>query len=141
MGQAEQRAAYRFPTDLEADCRSCNRSWSSRLCNISKTGCMVVCPEAGLPDGALLRIRLRGLTAIDGKVVWQHRGHAGVRFVSPLHEALMRHLGFQEPEAARPAELAARDRQPDEAPRRAGGGLHAQLVKRTWLVAPEHKVA
>jgi hypothetical protein len=141
MGNIEQRAAYRFPADLEAECRSCSRSWSSRLCNISSTGCMIVCPEPGLPDGALLRIRLRGLTAIDGTIIWQHRGHAGVRFVNPLHQAMMQHLGFEEPEAAGPVHAAARTAQGQAAPRRAAGGLHSQLVKRIWLVAPEGKLA
>ena len=141
MGNIEQRAAYRFPADLEAECRSCSRSWSSRLCNISSTGCMIVCPEPGLPDGALLRIRLRGLTAIDGTIIWQHRGHAGVRFVNPLHHAMMLHLGFEEHEASPPVHAAARDQRPAEAPRRTAGNLHSQLVKRHWLVTPESKLA
>jgi hypothetical protein len=129
----EQRAAFRFPTNLAADCRSCGRTWSSRLNNISTTGCMIVCPEPPLPDGALLRLRLPGLTAIDGKIVWQNRGHAGVRFVAPLHEAVMVYLGFHDP--VQEATPAPADDTADE-PRRAAGGLHGQLVKRTWLADP-----
>ena len=103
---------------------------------------MVVCPEPGLPDGALLRIRLRGLTAIDGKVVWQHRGHAGVRFVSPLHQALLEHLGFHEPAGECERNYTgAREPGATAEPRRPTGGLHAQLVKRTCLVSPESNAA
>jgi hypothetical protein len=125
----EKREAFRFAAELAAECRSCNRSWTTRLSNISSTGCMVECAEAGLPDGALVRVRLKGLTAIDGSIVWQHRGHAGIRFLEPLHVAVMEYLGFHQPEpipeAARPAEI-------HPAPRRPASGLDAQLVKRSW---------
>ena len=72
----DKRAAFRFPTNVEADCRSSNRSWVSRMRNISTTGCMIVCPDDDLPGGALLRMRIKGLTAIDGEIVWLHRGRA-----------------------------------------------------------------
>ena len=120
----EQRAAPRFPTELEADCRSCNRSWTARLWNISATGCMIACPGSELPDGALLRLRLKGLTAIDGKIVWQHRAHAGIRFVNPLHHALMEHLGFGD--AVRPIPATP---------------LRPELVRRGWQDEPSAKVA
>jgi hypothetical protein len=111
----EQRAAFRFPADLAADCRMADQGWSARLCNISTTGCMMVCPESGLPGGWMLRLRIRGLPAIDAEIVWHHRGHAGLRFRTPLHPAALEHLGFRLPEPRR------------EPPARR---LHAQLVKR-----------
>ena len=108
----DKRAAFRFPTNVEADCRSSNRSWVSRMRNISTTGCMIACPDDDLPGGALLRMRIKGLTAIDGEIVWLHRGHAGVRFRIPIHPALMeRPAGFERP--ARQAGLAGgRSRSP-----------------------------
>ena len=137
-GPMEKRAALRFSTELAADCRSCNRSWTSRLCNISATGCMIVCPEPGLPDGALVRVRLKGLTAIDGAVVWQHRGHAGIRFLEPLHLAVMEYLGFHQPEESPGEDRAAEIR---AAPRRAAIGLDAALVKRSWLDEAPDRIA
>jgi hypothetical protein len=127
----DKRAAFRFPTDVEADCRSCDRAWNTRLVNISTTGCMIACPEEGLPDGALLRLRVKGLTAIDGEIIWQHRNHAGIRFRVPLHPAVMEHLAFRgtergydtPPVAAQPAAVAE--------PRRAATALRGALVKRT----------
>jgi len=96
----EQRAALRFPTDVEAECRSCTRAWNSRMVNVSTTGCMIAFPPEGLPENALLRLRVKGLTAIDGEIVWQHRNHAGVRFKVPLHPAVIEHLALYEGETA-----------------------------------------
>ena len=127
----DKRAAFRFPTDVEADCRSCERAWGTRLVNISTTGCMIVCPEEPLPDGALLRLRVKGLTAIDGEIVWQHRNHAGVRFKVPLHPAVMEHLAFRGTDrgydCATPASIPA-----SATTIRGATGLHGELIKRTW---------
>jgi hypothetical protein len=129
----DKRAAFRFPTDVEAECRSCDRSWASRMCNISTTGCMIVCHESDLPRGALLRLRIKGLTAIDGEIIWQHRNHAGVRFRVPLHNSVIEHLafkgtdrGYDPPPVAVPPPAASQ-------PRSAPTALHGQLVKRTWI--------
>ena len=128
----DKRAAFRFPTDVEADCRSCDRAWSTRLVNISTTGCMIACPEDGLPDGALLRLRVKGLTAIDGEIVWQHRNHAGIKFRVPLHPAVMEHLAFRD--GSKGGDAAAPMSAPEAVvePVRAASSLHGQLVKRTW---------
>ena len=125
MGLAEQRTAFRFPTDFTADCRMAGDAWVSRLCNISTTGCMMVCPEQGLPDGWMLRLRIRGLPAIDAEIIWKHRGHAGLRFLVALHPTALEHLGFRLPEPARPAH------RPEPSPVASLAGLRAELVKRT----------
>lgn len=135
----EKRAAHRFATDLEAECRSCNRSWSAQLRNISVTGCMILCPEPSLPDSALLRLRLKGLTAIDGQIVWQNRGHAGIRFNVPLHQALVEHLGFHEPEPE--SVPGASPMNPAPRSSRRPSSLHAQLVKRIWFNEALDKIA
>ena len=127
----DNRGAFRFPTEVEAECRSCDRAWNTRLVNISTTGCMIACPVEGVPEGSLLRLRLRGLTAIDGEIMWQHRNHAGIRFRVPLHPAVMEHLAFRDtdrgydtpPPPRRESELTAT---------RTAPSLHARLVKRTW---------
>lgn len=137
---AEKRAALRFPTDLEANCQAVDASWTSRLCNISTSGCMITLPDGGLRGDAPLRLRIRGLAAIDAEVVWQHRSHAGIRFRVPLHPAAMEHLGFVLPagdwesafQVARQAVLRA-PRPVAATPSRhaSASGLNGQLVKRT----------
>lgn len=124
----EQRAAFRYATDLEADCRMSGRTWSARLRNISTTGCMIANPEGGLPEGWMLRLRIEGLPLVDTEIIWRHRGHAGLRFMVPLASSALEHLGFHLPEP-RPANDAGGEREL--------GGLHAQLVKR---LAPDESV-
>jgi hypothetical protein len=131
MGLAEHREAYRYPTDFTADCRMAADAWTSRLCNISTTGCMMVCPEGGLPAGWMLRLRIRGLPAIDAEIIWKHRGHAGLRFLVALHPTALEHLGFRLPEPRRPAYRPDPENPPGPPLRPAFGGLRAELVKRT----------
>jgi len=121
MGLAEQRAAFRFPTDLEADVRMAGRSWAARLLNISTTGCMMACPEDGLPEGWLMRLWVGDLPVIDAEVIWRHRGHAGLRFLMPLQSTALEHLGYRLPESGASAREPA--------------GLHGHLVKRNLELA------
>jgi hypothetical protein len=122
----DKRTAFRFPTDVEADVRSCDRTWASRLCNISTGGCMITCDEADLPHDALLRLRIKGLAAIDGSIAWLNRGHAGVRFLSPLHPAVMENLAFR----GREEGLTGTAADVCTLPPQCSPGLHAQLIKR-----------
>lgn len=121
MGLAEQRAAFRFATDLDADVRMAGQFWTARLHNISTTGCMIACPEGGLPEGWLMRLWIGDLRVIDAEVIWRHRGHAGLRFLMPLQSTALEHLGYCLPESGASA------RQP--------AGLHAHLVKRNLELA------
>lgn len=131
MGHAEQRAAFRFPTDLEADCRMAGQSWTARLHNISTTGCMMACPLEGLPEGWMMRLWVRDLPVIDAEVVWRHRGHAGLRFLTPLQSTALEHLGYCLPESV---SLGAATARPP-------AGLHADLVKRGLELAGDASAA
>jgi hypothetical protein len=127
MAHAEQRAAFRFATDLDADVRMAGQFWTARLHNISTTGCMIACPEGGLPDGWLMRLWIGDLPVTDAEVIWRHRGHAGLRFLMPLQSTALEHLGYCLPESGSSA--------------RAPAGLHAHLVKRGLGVPDDTGVA
>lgn len=109
-----------------------DREWDSRVCNISTSGCMIACGDGELPERAALRIRVRGLAAIDAEVVWQHRNRAGVRFRVPLHPAAMDHLGFELPDGAWASAFAAspQDRRPRQPAGRVAPTLSGGLIKR-----------
>ena len=87
---------------------------------------MIVCNEADLPQGAMLRLRIKGLTHIDGTIAWVNRGHAGVRFQAALHPAVMEHLAFRDREEA----LHGNADNPPVLPPQCTPALHAQLIKR-----------
>ena len=135
----EKRVALRFPTDLEAACRTLEQAWDSRLRNISTSGCMISLPDRDVPGEGMLRLRIRGLAAIDAEIVWQHRNHAGIRFRVPLHPAAIEHLGFVLPAGAWESACRSTQDAASQALRRAGAsparrgaaaGLDGQLVKR-----------
>ena len=132
MSLMEKRAALRFPTDLAAECRTPHKAWSSQLCNISTSGCMIACGEGELAERSVLRIRVRGLAAIDAEVVWQNRDHAGVRFRAPLHPAAMEHLGFELPEGAWDSAFSRtrRNHEPRVSARGVAPSLSGGLIKR-----------
>jgi hypothetical protein len=93
---------------------------------------MIECQEGQLVEKSSLRIRVRGLAAIDAEVVWQHRNHAGVRFRAPLHPAAMEHLGFELPDGAWASAFSSAPRVPVARPpaRRVGPSLSGGLIKR-----------
>lgn len=135
----EKRTALRFPTDIEASCQNADGSWTTQLRNISTSGCMITLPQGRFSDDAPLRLRIKGVAAIDAEVVWRHRDRAGVRFRAPLHPAAMEHLGFILPDgdwdsAVRTAQQVAMPspRPVAETPSRraATAGLNGELVKR-----------
>ena len=90
----ELRGAFRYPTDLDADCRAGGRTWRTRLRNISTGGCMIESPDPGFAPGTKLKLWVQGMPTIEGAIAWQHRGHAGIRFALPLSAPIMAELGF-----------------------------------------------
>jgi hypothetical protein len=121
MALVEQREAYRFPTNLEADCRMSGRTWPTRLRNVSTAGCMIAIPEEGLSDGWMMRLWIPGLPVLDAEIVWQRSGHAGLQFLVARQPTALEQLGFRLPEPRQ---------SPRAEPVAELGGLHARLVKR-----------
>lgn len=98
---------------------------------------MIECPESGVPAGSLLRLRIKGVPAIDGVIAWQHRGHAGIRFGAPLQPALLEELAFRGAEGISTGLPESVPERPAHAPRRPLPGLHGQLIKRQREIAEE----
>lgn len=85
----EQRAAHRLPAEFVARCASLGRSADARLLNISLHGCLVEMAEPVLEQGNPVRLRIPGLSSLDGKVVWSEGARAGVVFAAALHPAVV----------------------------------------------------
>ncbi len=88
----EQRAVQRQPAGFEAHCASLGRSTRGQLLNISQHGCLVEMAESILAQGDPLRLRIPGVSSLDGRVVWSEGRRAGVSFAIPLHPAVVDYI-------------------------------------------------
>lgn len=68
------------------------------LYNLSQGGCMIETADERDLHGVEIAIRLYEYEVTPGHVVWQAQGCLGVRFAAPIHDAVVRHLGFVPPE-------------------------------------------
>ena len=64
------------------------------LYDLSTAGCMMEVPHDDVAVGDLVRVELLDFETAQGEVVWRAERNAGVRFNSPVHEAIVRHMGF-----------------------------------------------
>lgn len=64
------------------------------LYDLSAGGCMIEMPPETVAVGDTVRIELGDFETALGEVVWRAESSAGVRFDAPVHEAIVRHLGF-----------------------------------------------
>lgn len=87
----------RHIVEKKIDCLGQDRRDSVFLYDLSAGGCMVEFPEAAAKPGERIELRLCKDQVVAGEVVWQVGGCAGVRFLAPIHDALVLHLGFQPP--------------------------------------------
>jgi len=126
----DKRAAFRFPTNVETNCQSNNRGWSSQIRNISTTGCMITRAELDLVGGSLVRMRISGWAAIDGEIMWLNRGRAGVKFRAPIPPAMMERLAFRDTDRGYDPPPATPQAPAPSVVHRAPSVLHGRLVKR-----------
>ena len=99
----EQRAFERQPAQFTAQCASLGRFSDARLHDISQHGCLVEVSEAILAQGSPVRLRIPGVSSLDGRVIWAEAGRAGVSFAMPLHPAVVEYIAgcFNEETAER----------------------------------------
>ncbi|MEO6388210.1 MAG: PilZ domain-containing protein [Croceibacterium sp.] len=128
----DQRATVRFMVDRAAECRLPHSSWPTRLCNISTVGCMILCQVNAIPEGTRLRLRIKGMAAINGAIIWHRGGQAGVSFDTPLTSAQLHRLGATTPDLGLVPVMQheALDGPLEDTPQRTPGGLSGGLVKR-----------
>lgn len=88
----EQRAFERQPAHFTAQCASLGRLSEARLLDISQHGCMVQVNDAILAKGNPVRLRIPGVSSLDGRVIWDKGGRAGVSFAMPLHPAVVDYI-------------------------------------------------
>jgi len=105
----DERNWDRHLVEKEVPCTMAGMRSSVFLYDLSAGGCMIELADSRSALGASIAIDLHEPEMTHGEVVWQSGRCVGVRFGVPLHEAVVRHVGFTPPEV--PFELQApRDR-------------------------------
>ncbi len=105
----DSRAWDRHIVEKKVECRVGERIGTVFLYNLSVGGGMLDVEQLPMALGDAVEVSFGGIQRTTGQVVWAHDGCAGVRFDTPLHEAVVRHLGFNPPELDFEAQ-APRDR-------------------------------
>jgi len=101
----ESRGWDRRIVDKKIECREAGLNGPVFLYDLSAGGCMVEFAGDAPAIGAQIELELCREQRAKGEVVWQAAGCAGVRFLAPVHDAVVRYLGFQPP----PSEEMPRD--------------------------------
>lgn len=84
--------------DKEVACEIAGVPEEVFLYDLSMGGCMVETADGRDLRNAAIALQLHQYEITPGQVVWQVGGCLGVRFDAPIHDALVRHLGFMPPE-------------------------------------------
>ncbi len=88
-----RRQHERVSSERQVECRADGRNFTSILYNVSISGCLLEIPLNRLVEGDRVHIK-DGNIRMSGIVVWQDERNAGLRFDQPLHEAVVRFLGY-----------------------------------------------
>jgi hypothetical protein len=91
---AERRWALRRGIDLDADLSdTAGMSCVAKVTDISEEGCMIrFFADRDLARDLLHTIKVTGLEALSGYVIWSAEGKAGLAFATPLHPATVQSL-------------------------------------------------
>jgi hypothetical protein len=91
----DHRVSERRMAEFAACCLSMGQSCGADLHNISAHGCMLATAEPMLAAGNPVRIRIAGISSLDGKVVWAEGACAGVAFATALHPAVVDYIALR----------------------------------------------
>jgi hypothetical protein len=92
----DERASCRTVVDLEIDASVDGLPLRLMVYDLSMDGCMVDTRGASLTAGdAPITLHFPQEVVITGTIAWSRGRVGGVRFDSPLHQAVVEHLGFK----------------------------------------------
>ena len=92
----DERANERVAVDFKAGSKLGEATFSAVIKNLSIAGCMVDAGDHGLLQaGSSIQIQFPHVGIVSGVIVWVRSGYCGIQFEEPLHEAIVRQLGFR----------------------------------------------
>lgn len=89
-----RRENQRLDSDRMAECRTEGRTFKAVLYNVSTTGCMIEMSFCQVSESDRIYLKVEGNIRVGGVIVWLDGKNAGIRFDEPLHEAVVRFLGY-----------------------------------------------
>lgn len=98
---ADMRVNRRMDSDRQVECRVDGKTFRAALYNVSVSGCMIEMPMNRIMQGERVHLTTDGRIRMSAVVMWQESCNAGLRFDQPLHEAVVRFLGY-DPASATP---------------------------------------
>lgn len=87
----------RHLVDKDVPCSVGGQEAPAFLYDLSAGGCMIELRDLREVVGSAVSIDLYGAERIAGTVIWQCGPCAGVAFEAPIHDAIVRHVGFTPP--------------------------------------------
>jgi hypothetical protein len=92
----DERSATRVVVDLELNAAVEGHQSRVLAYDLSVDGCMMGLLEGPAPvSGTACDLSLPDGTLLRGTVAWSVGTQCGVQFAEPIHEAVVRHLGFK----------------------------------------------
>ena len=88
----KRRGENRRSTRVALEARAQGRAFSTRLYDVSLTGCRFDCATCDLCRGDRIVFRFGEEIKVAGRIAWRRGNTAGVQFDNPLPEAISQHL-------------------------------------------------
>lgn len=91
----DNRKTPRETVGIEVDASLDGAEFSILLRDLSREGCLVETRGGGLRQGAAIVLHLPSAGWTSGTVLWARDHAGGVEFHEPIHDAVVKHLGFR----------------------------------------------
>jgi hypothetical protein len=93
VSAGHRRAAVRKPAQANVEvCGTNCRTFSSRFTDLSVHGCSIAIGDTALQPGQFITVRSSRTDPVPGIVRWARGDRAGIEFLRPISDALVRSL-------------------------------------------------